>query len=143
MPEQHIGPVGFLIIEFPNGQVGARGFAALVERVERGSLYVIDVEFFRKGADGTLTSLPAHDLGVIDGLDLAEFDGAVTGLLDGEDVAAVSAAIAAESLACVVVYEELGMRNVLDAFAAEGAAIVAEGPVAVDDLEAALDTAEA
>ncbi|MCK0440647.1 DUF6325 family protein [Gordonia alkaliphila] len=143
MPEQHLGPVGYLILEFPGGQIGAGGFAALVERVDRGSLYLIDLEFFRKNADGTLSTVVPHDLGSIDGLDLAEFDGAVTGLLDEDDIATVSGAVTSGSLACVVIYEELGMRSVLEAFAADGAAVIAEGPVAIDDLEAALDSLDA
>ncbi|MFZ2512290.1 MAG: DUF6325 family protein [Gordonia sp. (in: high G+C Gram-positive bacteria)] len=143
MPEQHLGPVGYLILEFTDGRIGAAGFTALVERVDRGSMYLIDLEFFRKNPDGTLSSLVPHDLGRIDGLDLAEFDGAVTGLLDDEDLATISDAVATGSLACVVVYEELGMRPVLEAFAADGAAIVAEGPVTVGDLEAALDSLDA
>ncbi len=142
MPDKYLGPTAYLILEFPTGQPSARGFAALTERVERGSLYLIDLEFFRKNSAGELESVVPHDLGVIDGLDLAEFDGAVTGLLDATDRATVSAAITTGALACVVVYEELGMRAVLEAFAGDGANIVGEGPVIEDDLEAALDTAD-
>ncbi|WP_161896927.1 DUF6325 family protein [Gordonia spumicola] len=137
MSETQVGPVDYLVIEFPDGTVSPGGFAALVDRVDAGIVYIVDIEFFRRD-DAGLTSVPAHDFGVVDGLDFAEFDGAASGLLDADDVATVTRVLSPGSVGVVIVYEDLTMIPALDAFEAAGARLVAAGPVSPDDLDAAL-----
>jgi hypothetical protein len=133
----HLGPLSYIAVEFPTGQVGADGFARLVELVDEGLVIVIDLEFVRRGPDGSLVKVPAALLDV--GADLSLFEGADSGLLDPDDLDLVAHGLVQGSLMAVLVYEDLALNRVLTAWSADGAVLVAEGPVSVDDLEQALD----
>jgi hypothetical protein len=138
-----LGPVDYLVVEFPDGKVGSAGFATLLGLVERGLVYVVDIEFVAKAADGTLSEVEAHDLGEVDGVDFALFDGASTRLLDQADRDLVAADLSPGALAAVVVYEELSMLPVLQAWERDGGRVVVAGPVLPEDLVEALDTVDA
>ncbi|NMO02494.1 hypothetical protein HH308_14860 [Gordonia sp. TBRC 11910] len=139
MNDTVLGPVDFFIIEFADGRVTADGFAALVDLVDRNVVYVIDIEFLRKGHDDTVVTVDAHDLGVIGGIDFADFDGAASRLLDDDDLTVVRDAVSTDAIAAIVVYEELSISQVLGAFESAGGRVVAVGPVDSADLDAALD----
>lgn len=132
-----LGPVSYIAVEFPRGEVGEEGFSRLLELVDRGLILVIDLEFVRREADGSLVTVSADTLDV--GVDLSAFTGADAGLLDADDLELVAHGLAEDSILAVLVYEDLTLAPVLAAWGSRGARLVAEGPVAVDDLEQALD----
>ena len=134
---EHLGPVSYLAIEFPDGRPARDGFRKLTDLVTSGLVLVIDLEFIRRSRDGTLTTVPADSLGLGD--DLAMLAGSDSGLLDRDDLELVAGDLGPDGLLAVLVYEDLVLEPVLAAWAAGGGRLVAEGPVAVDDLEAALD----
>ena len=99
---------------------------------------ILDLEFVTKAADGTVSVVPASTFELAD-FDLAQFDGAASGLLDAGDIAAVSDELAAGSVAAVLVYEELAILPVIEAWTRSGAKVVTEGHLSLDELAAALD----
>lgn len=130
----HLGPVEYVALEFPDGNVTAEGFRELMTQVQAGTIYVLDVEFLSKSAKGGLTKVPAGDLGP----ELADYVGADAGLLDEYDMETVGADLAVGSVMVVIVYEYLTLNAAISAWEAGGARLVAEGPVSVEDLEEAL-----
>lgn len=138
--DDELGPIDYLIVEFPGGAVGNEGFDALLDAVERGVIRLLDVEFVSKDADGNAAIVAAESVG--DGTPLGDFTGASSQLLDSLDVDQVAGLISAESVAAVVVYEELSLLPVVRTWEGEGARVVAGGPVLPDDVLEALDASE-
>lgn len=136
----HLGPVAFVAVEFPGSHLDGEGFTRLVDLVDGGLVLVLDLEFVRRMPDGSLTTVPAGSLDV--GADLSAFDGANSGLLDRDDVTLVAQGLEEGNLLAVLVYEDLTLNPVLQAWASAGARLVAEGSVDADDLEQALDATE-
>lgn len=130
----HLGPIDYLAIQFPDGFVPAEGFSELRAQIDAGTLFVLDIEFIRRGEDGSLSTVAASTIGT----DLAGLHGADSGLLDRDDIELVGAGLGPGGVLLVIVYENLVLNPALVAWEKAGAQIVAEGPVDVDDLEAAL-----
>ena len=134
MQEDRIGPVDYVVIEFTDPAAARPGFEQLVRLVDRGEIRILDLEFIH-GIDGIASTVAAHSVDE----SLAQFDGAASGLLDRDDLDAVAADLSHGATAAVLVYEELPMLSVLDAWEAGGARVVAEGPVDITDIDAALE----
>jgi hypothetical protein len=130
------GPVDYLVEEFPDGQLAAGGFTLLLDLVDRGAVRILDLEVVSKDADGRVRSV---DLASLDQAVLAPFVGASAGLLDAADLGVLAEQMSAGSLAVVIVYEDLAMVPVLDAWAASGARPLAAGQLTEADIVAALD----
>jgi hypothetical protein len=130
----HLGPVDYVVVEFASPSSLRDGFDRLLGLVDVGLIRVLDLEFVTN-TDGGSRTITASEVSA----DLAEFDGASSRLLDRADVETVAAGLAPGTSAAVLVYEELSILGIIDAWERAGARIVLEGPVAVDDLDATLE----
>lgn len=137
-----LGPVEFLVIEFPEGNIAGAGFAELEALVDSGHILVLDLEFVSKSADGVVSVVEAGEL-TADGVDLAAFAGASSHLIEGDDVVDAGSMIAAGSVAAVLVYEVLTVLPMIAAWERAGAKLAAGGAIEFDDLDAAITAAEA
>jgi hypothetical protein len=72
------------------------------------------------------------------GLDVTLWQGAESGLLDQPDVDNIASGIQPGSVAGILVYENVWAAPLIAAFEREGAHVVGEGSIAVDDLLTAL-----
>ncbi|MFU9026373.1 DUF6325 family protein [Rhodococcus erythropolis] len=136
--QDQFGPIEYVAVEFPSGAPTSAGFEQLLTLVDSGVIRILDLEFVTKAADGSVSVVPASTFELAD-FDLAQFDGAASGLLDTGDIAAVGEELAAGSVAAVLVYEELAILPVIEAWTRSGAKVVTEGHLSVDELAAALD----
>ena len=82
-----MGPVDYLVVEFPGSRMTGEGFPLLVDLVDRGLIRILDLVFVTKGEDGSVTAMQIADLDGDGKLDLAVFEGASSGLLDEDDLA--------------------------------------------------------
>ncbi len=137
-----LGPVDFLAIEFPRGQLTSPGFEQLLSLADQGVVSILDMEFITKDGDGTSKKVDVWEFAVPEGVDLSAWAGASSGLLDDSDVAEISAAMQPGSVAVVVIYENRWVLSLVDAWRRAGARLIADGGVAADDIVAALDAAE-
>lgn len=131
-----LGPVNYVVVNFASAPVPTGGLDKLVAMVDAGEIIVLDVEFVMTSADGVATTVPAAEVGA------AAFAGASAGLIDADDIAMVAAGLTPGGVGVVVVYEDLTLPRLAQAWEAEGGTIVTEGPVIVDELVLAIDTAE-
>ena len=102
-----LGPVDYLVVEFPAGQQNFTGEAAeeLLRLHDAGIIRVMDLVIVGKGDDGTIM---AQELGDLE--NMGEFERLETELaetLAEEDVLALGAVMAPGSLGAVLVYENL------------------------------------
>ena len=83
---EDMGPIDYLIVEFPGSRMTGEGLPLLVDLVERGIIRILDLVFVKKELDGSVRGLAIADLDKDGTLDLAVFEGTSSGLLDREDL---------------------------------------------------------
>ena len=137
-----MGPIDYLIVEFPRGDMGGEGIPLLLDLVDRGIIRILDLSFVRKEADGSLVTLAIADLGHEGSVDLAVFEGVSSGLLSGEDIDEAGAVLAPGSAAGILVYENLWAAPMASALRRSGAQLIAGGRIPMEELVEALETAE-
>ena len=137
-----LGPVDFLAIEFPGGRLTAPGFEKLLSLADKGVVDILDMEFIAKDADGKSKKVDVWEFAVPAGVDLSDWAGASSGLLDDSDVGEISAAMQPGSVAVVVIYENRWVLGLVDDWRRDGARLIANGGISASDIVAALDAAE-
>jgi hypothetical protein len=141
--EETLGPISYLIVEFPESKMTGEGLAVLVDLVDRGLVRLLDLIFIRRGTDGTVEIIELADIDGDGSLDMAVFEGAASGLMDPEDIAEAGAILSPGASAGVLVFENRWAAPFTAALRRGGAELVAAGYIPQDDLVAALDAAEA
>jgi hypothetical protein len=134
-----MGPIDFLVIEFPGNRMTGEGWPILVDLVDRGIIRILDLAFIRKDDDGSVTGLTLQDLDG-GGVELTVFEGAGSGLLGDDDLAEAANAVERGCSAGVLLYENTWAAPFAAAMRRSGGELVAFGRIPINDLLAALDT---
>ncbi len=137
-----MGPVDYLVVEFPGSRMTGEGLPLLVDLVDRGVIRILDFVFVKKEDDGSVTGVAIADLDGDGQLDLAVFEGASSGLIDDEDVASAGSVLEPGSSAGVLIYENTWAAPFAAALRRGGGQLVASGRIPAQDLVAAVDAAE-
>ncbi len=142
MSEIEMGPIDYLLVEWPGRQPNGEVAPHLVDLVDRGLIRILDLAFVAKDEDGTVAGLELSDLG--DGAaELEVFAGASSGLLSDDDLTEAAAALEPGTSAAILVFENTWAAPFAAAVRRSGGQLVASGRIPVDDVLAALDAAEA
>ncbi|HEY3050311.1 MAG TPA: DUF6325 family protein [Gaiellaceae bacterium] len=142
--EMELGPIDYLVVEWPSGkEPTGEGLAHLVDLTDRGLIRVLDLAFVRKDEDGTVQGLVIADLDQDGSLDLVQFEGASSGILDQEDYDEAGGALEPGASAAILVYENRWAAPFAAAVRRGGAQLVASGRIPHDELVKALDEREA
>lgn len=139
-----VGPIDYLVVEFPGSHMTGEGLPLLVDLVDRGIIRILDLVFVKKELDGTVVALTMADLaqhGELE-VDIAVFEGASSGLLGQDDIEGASAALEPGSSAGLLIYENTWAAPFAAALRRGGAQVVASGRIPVKDVLDALDTLE-
>ena len=137
-----MGPVDYIVVEFPDTKVPRDVLPRLVDLVDEGTVRILDLAFLRKEADGSVTGLEVRELGEGE-MDLRVFEGAASGLLGGDDLNEVAGVVEPGRAAAVVLYENLWAIPLASALRRAGAELVASQRIPVAALLDALDAADA
>jgi hypothetical protein len=137
-----LGPISYLVVEFPGNKMTGEGFPALVDLVDRGLIRILDLTFVTRNDDGSVVAMELADLDGDGSLDLAIFEGASTGLLDEDDRAEAAAAIEPGSSAGILLFENRWAVPFVQALRNSEAQVIAAGYVPVDALLESLDAIE-
>ncbi len=145
MSEQvdEMGPIDYLVVEFPGNRMTGEAFPLLVDLVDRGIVRILDLMFIRKDEDGSVTALEIADLTGDGELDLTVFEGVHSGVLGQDDLEEAAAAVEPGNSAGLLVYENLWAAPFAAALRRSGAQLVASGRLNVQAVLASLDAAEA
>jgi Family of unknown function (DUF6325) len=138
-----MGPVDFVVIEFPDGVPKGEAAPLLVDLVDRGIIRVLDLMVIVKDQDGTVRGLEITDLDGDGVSDLRVFEGASSGLLGEEDRENAGNTLEPGAAAIVMLYENRWAAPFARSMREAGGQLVAFGRIPVQGLLAALDAAEA
>ena len=138
-----MGPISYLIVEFPGNKMTGEGLPILVDLVERGLIRILDFLFVTRDADGSLNAIELQDLDLDGDIDVAVFEGVSSGLLDEGDLSDAASVIEPGSSAGILLFENRWARSFTQALRRGGAELVAAGYIPLDAIEASLDAAEA
>src|SRR3954447_19204384 len=137
-----MGPVGYLVVEFPGNKMTGEGLPILVDLVVRGVIRVLDLIFVMKDDDGSVRAAELRDFDGDGELDLAVFEGASSGLLSDEDIAQGGDVLEKGASGAVLIYENRWAAPFTAALRRGGAQLVAAGFIPQDDLLASLEATE-
>ncbi|MFC9247660.1 DUF6325 family protein [Streptomyces sp. NPDC057136] len=138
-----MGPVDYLVVEFPGNRMTGEGLPLLLDLVERRIIRILDLRFVRKERDGSVTGIEIADMDGDGELDVALFEGASSGLLGEDDLQDAAAVLEPGTSAGVIVYENTWAAPFAAALRRAGAQLVAGGRIPVPDLVASLEAVEA
>jgi hypothetical protein len=138
-----LGPVDFVIVEFPAGTQNFTGEAAeeLVALVDAGSIRVIDVLILVKDEDGTVEAMELSDLDDLGPFQALEAE--LAQFLAEDDVEHLAAAMDPGSVACALVYENLWAAPFASAVRRAGGQLIANGRIPPQAIIAAIEADEA
>jgi Family of unknown function (DUF6325) len=139
---EELGPIDYLIVEWPDRQPIGEAAPLLADLVDRGLIRVIDLAFIAKGEDGSVTMLDIAEL-ADESNPLKELVGASSGLLSEQDAEEAGTALDPGTSAAVLVYENLWAAPFAVALRRSGAQLVANGRIPVQAILAALDATDA
>jgi hypothetical protein len=134
-----MGPVDYVLIEWPDRQPNGEVAPILLDLVERGLIRIIDLAFITKAEDGSIAGLEIDELAD----ELKVFEGASTGLLTEDDTIEAAKALEAGTSAALLVFENAWAAPFATAVRRSGGQLAASGRIPVQAILAALDAAEA
>lgn len=137
-----LGPVDYLVIEFPAGQQNFTGEIAeeLVRLSESGTIRVLDVLLLVKDEAGDVDVLELSDGGGVD--EIVQLELQLADLLAAEDLANLAIEMGPGSVAGVLVYENIWAAALGSAARRAGGQLAGGGRVPIQALIAAAESGD-
>ena len=134
-----LGPVDYVVVEFPAGQQNFQGEAAaeLLRLHDAGIIRIMDILILQKGEDGTVMAQELGDLAELG--ELARLETELVQTLAEEDVLGFGEVMAPGSLGAVLVFENLWAAPFGAAVRHAGGQLIANGRIPVQALIAAIE----
>jgi hypothetical protein len=138
-----LGPVDYLIVEFPEGQQNftGEGIDELVRLHDSGIIRVMDILILVKDEDGSVDAMEISDLDELGELSRLEAELAQTLAVD--NVVHLAAAMDPGSVAGVLVYENVWAGPFASAMRRAGGQLIANGRIPIQAIIAAVEADEA
>ena len=135
-----LGPVDWIVVEFPGSKFNGEIAPALVDLVDRGIVRVLDLLMIRKDDDGSFEAFEIEDFEDSDIGQLRTLETEIAELLSAEDVANVAEALEPGSTAGLLIYENLWAAPFASAVRRSGGQLVANGRIPIQALLASLES---
>ena len=138
-PLDELGPVDWIVVEFPGSRFKGEIAPALEDLVANGTVRVLDLLLIKKGDDGTLDFYELSDLDEAEIGSQRTYEAELAMLLSEEDVANVAAAVEPGSTAALLVWENTWAAPFASAVRRAGGQLVSSGRIPVQALLAAIE----
>jgi hypothetical protein len=138
---EEMGPIDYILVEWPGKQPTGEAAPHLVDLVERGIIRVLDLAFITKAEDGSVAGMDIKDVGE-QVEEMKVFEGASSGVLGDDDIEEAAAALEPGTSAALLVYENRWAGPFASAVRRSGGQLVATGRIPVQAILAALEAAE-
>jgi hypothetical protein len=139
---EEMGPVDYVVIEFPDGVHKGEAAPLLVDLVDRGIIRILDLILIRKNEDGTVSGLEIADLDGDGVSDFRVFEGASSGLMSDEEREEAGNILKPGAAALVIMFENRWAAPFGKAMREAGGQLAAFGRIPTQGLLAALEAAE-
>ncbi len=138
-----LGPVDYIVVEFPAGASNFTGEMAAELRalVDSGTIRVIDVLILTKDADGTVEATELSDVSELGELETIAAE--LADLLAADDVDHLAAAMEPGSTAGVLIWENLWAAPFASAARRSGGQLIADGRIPLQAIMASIEADEA
>ena len=138
-----LGPVDYLVVEFPAGASNFTGemAAELLALVDSGTIRVIDVLILTKDKDGSVDATELADIEQLGELQAVEAQ--LAELLAADDVEHLAAAMEPGSTAGVLIWENLWAAKFASAARRSGGQLIANGRIPIQAIIASIEADEA
>jgi hypothetical protein len=138
-----LGPVDYLVVEFPAGKSSFTGEMAdeLATLVDNGVIRILDLLVLHKDDDGTIEGLEIDDLDNLD--ELRGLEAHVAEILAEDDVVLLAEAMENGSTAGVLVWENVWAAPFASAARRAGGQLVAGGRIPIQAIVASIEAEEA
>jgi hypothetical protein len=134
-----LGPVDYMIVEFPAGASNFTGEMAkeLLALVDSGTIRVIDILILTKNEDGSVEAMELSDIEDLGPLQAVEAE--LAELLAADDVDHLAAAMDPGSVAGVLIWENLWAAPFASAARRSGGQLIANGRIPIQAIIASLE----
>lgn len=138
-----LGPVDYLVVEFPSGSSNFTGemAAELASLAETGTIRVLDLLVLHKDEDGNVEAFEIDDFDALDELRVLETQ--VAEILAADDVAHLAEAMDNGSTAGVLVWENSWAAPFAAAARRSGGQLIATGRIPIQAIVASLEADDA
>ena len=138
-----LGPVDYLVVEFPAGASNFTGEMAneLIALVDSGTIRVIDVVILTKNDDGTVDAAELGDIAELG--ELQAMEAQLAELLAADDIEHLAAAMEPGSTAGVLIWENLWAAPFASAARRSGGQLIANGRIPIQAIIASIEADEA
>lgn len=140
--DRPLGPISYVIVQFPGNKMTGEGFAILLDLVERGLIRILDLQFVTRLGDGSIQAIELGDIDADGEFDFAVFEGVSSGLMDQSDFDDAAAAIDEGASAGILIFENTWATDFVQALRRADGQLVAAGYVPQDSLLASLEASE-
>jgi hypothetical protein len=134
-----LGPVDYVVVEFPAGHQNFTGemAAELAALVNSGTIRLLDILILHKKADGSIEAAELDDFGPVD--ELVDLESEIAELLAADDVVHLAEAMENDSVAGVIVWENKWAAGFASAARRSGGQLIATGRIPIQAIIAALE----
>jgi hypothetical protein len=134
-----LGPVDYLVVEFPAGKSNFTGemAAELAKLVDAGTIRLLDLLVIHKDQDGVIEGFEVDDFAAIDDLRALERD--IAEILSADDVADLAASMTNDSWAGAIVWENRWAAPFASAARRAGGQLIATGRIPIQAIIASLE----
>jgi len=138
-PLDELGPVDYLVVEFPAGAKNFTGemAAELLKLVDAGTIRIVDVLILDKNEDGTVDATELADIEQLG--ELQAIEAQLAELLAADDVAHLAAAMDPGSTAGVLIWENLWAAPFASAARRSGGQLIANGRIPIQAIIASIE----
>lgn len=137
-----LGPVDWIVLEFPGSKFNGEAMPILADYVDRGLIRVLDLLLVRKDDDGEIEILEASDVDSSEIGELRAEETELAMLLSEQDVLDLADTIEPGSTAALLVWENLWAAPFGAAVRHAGGQLAASGRIPVQAILAALEADE-
>ena len=136
-----MGPVEYLVVEFPGNKFTGEIVPALKELTKNGTIHIIDLLFIKKDAQGGVIAVELNNLPAAEAAPFDDLDGEIDGLLNEEDLQIIAGKLRPNSSAALLVFEHAWATRLRDAVVKSGGRLVDNERIPAAVVEAAMQAA--
>ncbi|HMJ35320.1 MAG TPA: DUF6325 family protein [Baekduia sp.] len=138
-PFDELGPVDYVVVEFPAGVKNFTGEMAeeLLKLVDAGTIRIIDVLILDKNEDGSVDATELSDIDQLGEMQAVEAE--LAELLAADDVEHLAAAMEPGSTAGVLIWENLWAAPFASAARRAGGQLIADGRIPIQSIIASVE----